>query len=122
MYNSYVMGVDDSIDQLKTEGFGVERDGGNYRVSFPPEKAARWEEFISERLEEGYWNEYLAKGKVVFLFQMPGGVKRYEVVGFENSEVLALCEKLCECRLESIHAMLLGNHFYADKLTGMGAC
>lgn len=39
--------------------------------------------FITKHLELGYWNE-----------------------------VLALCEKLCECKFKSIRAMLVGNHFF----------
>ena len=116
MFYSYVMGVDDSIGQLKSEGFCIEKDGGNYMVSFPPECARRWEEFISGRLEEGYWNEYLAEDRVVFIFHLPEGVQRYEVVGFKNDEVLRLCEKLCECRLESIYSMLSENQFYKGKI------
>lgn len=116
MYYSYAMGVDDSVEQLSKEGFLIERDGGNYKVSFPADRAARWEGFISERLEEGYWNEYLAGDQVVFLFHLPEGFKKYEVTGFENDEVLKQCEKLCECRFESIYDMLSGNHFYRGKL------
>ena len=116
MFYSYVMGVDDSISQLKREGFCLEKDGGNYMVSFPAERARRWEEFIAGRLEEGYWNEYLAGDKVIFLFCLPEGLRRYEVAGFENDEVLKLCERLCECRFESIYSMLSGNHFYRGKI------
>jgi len=116
VFYSYVMGVDDSIGQLISEGFCIEEDGCNYMVSFPAERARRWEEFISGRLEKGCWNEYLAGDQVIFLFHLPEGLRRYEAVGFENDEVLRLCERLCECRFESLYSMLSGNHFYKGKI------
>lgn len=116
MYYSYVMGINNSIMELKDQGFDIQNDGGNFMVSFPKEKSEVWEKFITGHLEFEYWNEYLAEEKIVFLFHLPEGIKRYEVHNFENPEVLALCEKLCECKFESIRAMLRGNHFYKDKL------
>lgn len=45
-----------------------------------------------------------------FLFQK---IKhRFEVNDFVNDEVLALCEKLCDCKFESIKKMLSDNAFY----------
>ena len=116
MYYSYVMGIDNSIFELKNQGFVIEHDGNNFMVSFEKEKAPIWEVFISGHLEFGYWNEYLTEDGVVFLFHLEDGIKRYEVHNFKNDEVLALCEKLCECKFESIKSMLVGNHFYKNKL------
>ncbi len=92
--------------------FEINRDGGNFMVSFPEEKAAIWEEFISAHLEFEYWNEYLTENGAVFLFHLQDGIKRYEVNDFINDEVLGLCERLCECKFESIKRMLSDNHFY----------
>ncbi len=117
MYYTFVMGMDASVERLKEYGFEIERDGSNYMIAFPEEQAGRWEQFAGERLEEGYWNEYLAGDRVVFLFHLPEGIRRYEVLEYENDEVLALCEKLCGCQFGSIYNMLSGNHFYRDKLT-----
>lgn len=116
MYHSYVMGIDYTIMELRNQDFDVQKDGDNYMVSFQEEKSNIWEDFISKHLELGYWNEYLTEDRVVFLFHLENGIKRYEVYNFENNEVLALCEKLCECKFESIKAMLVGNHFYKRVL------
>ena len=114
MYHSYVMGIDDSIKELTTEGFEIKNDGNNYMVAFPNDKCAVWEMFISSHLELGYWNEYLTEYGVVFLFHLGEGIKRYEVYDFDNDEVLSLCEKLCECKFESLKNMLAGNHYYRE--------
>ena len=112
MYYSYVMGIDNIIMELASQGFDIQNDGDNFMVSFPEGRSNVWEEFITQYLELGYWNEYLTEDRVIFLFHLEDGIKRYEVYNYENNEVLALCEKLCECKFESIRAMLVGNHFY----------
>lgn len=117
MYYSYVMGIDDSILEFKKQGFVIENDNENYTISFPEDKAMLWEEFIVNKLELGYWNEYLADDKVVFLFHLEEGIKRYEVFDFINDEVLALCEKLCECKMESLEKMLSENWYYKKVMT-----
>ncbi len=114
MYYSYVMGIDDSILSLETKGFIIEKAGDNYQVSFSEDNARCWEEFIKTHLEVEYWNEYLNEDKVIFLFHLPDGFKRYEVKDFNNDEVLHLCEKLCNCKFVSIKQMLSDNAFYAN--------
>ena len=114
MNYSYVMGIDNAICDLAARGFSIVKDGDNYTVSFPDDLATVWEDFIVKHLEVGYWNEYIAKDKVVFIFQLPDGVKRYEVYNFQNNEVLALCEKLCVCKFISLKKMLCDNHFYSQ--------
>lgn len=116
MNYSYVMGMDDCIMQLKEHGFFIEKDGCNYTVSFPKDKSSVYEDFVCSHLQVGYWNEYIQGDLVVFLFHLPDGIKRYEVLSYQNSEVLALCEKLCECKFQSIYSMLKGNHFYSKYI------
>lgn len=117
MFYSYVMGIDESIFDLKQHGFIIEQDkGSNYMISFDEKYASEWESFISKHLEEGYWNEYLANDKVVFIFHLEDGFRRYVVEQFENDEVLSLCERLCKSKFESLKSMLIGNHFYKDKI------
>ena len=117
MYYSYVMGIDNSIMELKNQGFDIQNDGDNFMVALHEKKRVIWEEFITGNLELGYWNEYLTENEVVFLFHLEDGIKRYEVYNFEDDEVLALCERLCECKFDSIKAMLVGNHYY-KKIIG----
>ncbi len=113
MNYSYVMGVDNSILSLEDNDFVIEKDGDNFMVSFPKDKSYIWEEFVSNHLQLGYWNEYIEDGAVIFLFHLDDGIKKYKVYSYQNDEVLHLCEKLCECKFESIYSMLKGNHFYS---------
>lgn len=116
MNYSYVMGIDSIINELKNDGFVIEMDGDNFMVSFSEDKEEIWEKFISTHLKLGYWNEYLTGKAVVFLFHLQEGIKKYVVINCENDEVLGLCEKLCECKFESLKTMLSENHFYRDKI------
>lgn len=116
MYYSYVMGIDDRILSLRDSGFTIEEFNRSYGVAFPKEKADKWEHFISQYLEQGYWNEYLSDDGVIFLFHLEDGLRRYVVKNYKNEEVLSLCEKLCECKFKSIKDMLKENHYYKDKI------
>lgn len=120
MFYSYVMGIGDAVLQLVPRGFCVERDGENFTVAFPKEKAHEWESFIRSHLEFEYWNEYITHDRAVFLFHLQDGIKRFEVQGFENDEVLALCERLCGCKFGSVVKMLSDNHFYHHTVFGTG--
>lgn len=116
MYYSYVMGIGREIRALSDRGFIIEQFGSNYGVAFPKEKADEWEQFVSQYLELGYWNEYISDDGAVFLFHLEDGLRRYYAEGYENDEALSLCERLCECKFNSIKDMLKGNHYYSDKM------
>ena len=68
MYYSYVMGIDNRIMELASQGFDIQNDGDNFMVSFPEGRSNVWEEFITQYLELGYWNEYLTEDRVIFYF------------------------------------------------------
>ena len=112
MLCSYVMGMGEEILALKEKGFTIRPDGEHYTAVFPEETASVWEDFVRGHLQVGFWNEYLAEDRVVFLFHLEEGFCRYEVFGYQSDEVHALCERLCECSLPSLKEMLWGNWFY----------
>jgi len=118
MFYSYAMGVDKSIYTLEKQGFEIEETDGDYMVSFPKNKSKVWEEYIKTQLKLGFWNEYISKNenKVVFIFHLEQGFKRYVVENFNNDEVLDLCEGLCKCKFESIEKMISDNRFYKEKV------
>lgn len=113
---SYVMGIGKDIFDLAEQGFSIGKDGDNYTVSFPNDLTEVWENFIIKNLEVGYWNEYITEDKIVFIFRLSEGIKRYEVYDFQNDEVLELCERLCDCKFVSLKKMLCDNHFYSQLI------
>lgn len=110
------MGIGYEINGLTGNGFIIEQFSENFGVTFPKEKADKWEDFIKKHLKLGYWNEYLTDDGVVFLFHLKDGIKKYDVKEYKNQEVLALCEKLCECKFTSLKDMLKENHYYNDRI------
>ena len=118
MLFSYVMGVDDSILELEKENFKIEKSNNDFLVEFDETKCNIWEDYIKSKLNVDFWNEYLSdeNDEVVFIFHLDNGFKKYVVKNFENDEVLALCEKLCNCKFGSIKQMLADNHFYKEKV------
>lgn len=113
---SYVMGINKKISELKKQGFSIKKYGKDYAVIFSGGKSTLWENFISNNLDIGYWNEYLNEDKVIFIFRLPDGIRRFEVNNFTDPEVLALCEKLCDRKFGSIKSMLTENKFYKKIL------
>ena len=118
MLYSYAMGVDKSIYELEKQGFIIEEDDGDYMVSFPESKSEMWETFIKSKLQVEFWNEYISRDtmEIVFNFHLKEGFKRYVVRDLNNDEVLSLCEKLSDCRYESIEKMMRDNLFYNEKV------
>ncbi len=60
MKYSYIMG----IDLLKQNNFKIKYFRNNYGVIFDDDKIKLFEKYISETLENGFWNEYIGEDKV----------------------------------------------------------
>lgn len=71
MNYSYLMGID-NIDLLKQNNFKIKYFGNNYGVIFDDNKIELFKKYISEMLENGFWNEYIGKDKV-FIFKFKNG-------------------------------------------------
>ena len=112
MNYSYVMGVN-SIKQLKQTGFDIETIGNNYGVTFSDDKKTIFEEYITNNLKPGFWNEYIGNEKV-FIFKFEKGeIKKYTLNNENEKEILELCNKFANCEFESIDKMLKSNSFYS---------
>jgi hypothetical protein len=111
------MGTTKSIYELEEKEFIIQKvSESKYFVCFDKDKSRIWEEYICKSLDVNYWNEYLAEDHVVFLFHLVEGFKRYEVYNYDNLEVLKLCEKLCDCKFDSLKSMLEENTFYSRHI------
>ena len=116
MCYSYVMGISSDILKLKDKGFIIENDDEDYMITFSSDKSKIWEEYITENLENGYWNEYIGED-IVFIFKFNNGeVKRYVLSQENNNEILQLCCEFADTNFSSIKDMLVDNKFYKDKL------
>lgn len=113
MNYSYIMGIN-NIDKLKQNNFIIKSFGKHYGVTFDDDKIELFEEFISESLENGFWNEYLGKEKV-FIFKFNNGeIKKYILNKDNENEILKLCCEFANYEFESIDKMLMDNSFYTE--------
>lgn len=113
MNYSYLMGIS-NIDILKQNNFKIKYFGNNYGVIFDDNKIELFEKYISETLENGFWNEYIGKDKV-FIFKFENGeIKRYVLNKDNEKEILKLCCEFTDFKFESIDKMLKDNTFYAE--------
>jgi leucyl-tRNA synthetase len=117
MAASYVMGVDDITQDLKTLGATVagKTESGHYKVLIPTEKLEAFEELIIRTMRPGFWNEYIAE-QTVFIFKTKDNhIKRYVHTPDNEQEILALCNQYAQADFSSLGAMLLGNDFYRQQ-------
>lgn len=112
---SYAMGMTEEIYNLEKEGFIIEKDGEDFKVSFDKKLADKWETFVYKHLAEEYWNEYITEDEIIFIFHLKNGFKRYVVKNFDNDEVLKLCEEFCDRKFESLEKLIKDNDFYREK-------
>ncbi len=117
-YVKGVSGVDDSIMELESRGFTVEKDGDGYKVSFPDEKMKSWEAYIAPRLGPNEWNEYLRAEGAIFLFNLRDGVERFEAPYFKNENVRQLLAAATGKKVNSLR-VFLGENPYYSRLVNM---
>ena len=116
MNYTYAMGVSENIGKLKKEGFIIETDNNDYKVSFPFGKEVVWEKYIIENLSNGYWNEYIGKS-LVFIFKLEdGNIKKYILNSNNKDEILELCSIFAETKFLSIEELIYSNDFYKEKI------
>lgn len=115
---SYAMGVD-NIDEVRLHMDVEDTDDGDYEVIFPSNRAWQWELFISEQLQDTYWNEYidLKTHKIHFMFNENGIIDHVINNGFdENLELLNRCNRLCEQDFKTMKDLIYSNTFYRTTL------
>ncbi|MCD8299908.1 MAG: hypothetical protein LUC41_01830 [Clostridiales bacterium] len=113
MLYSYARGADDSIYELESQGFTIEKDGENYKVTFPDDAMQTWENYIAPKLGPNEWNEYLRAEGAIFLFNLRDGVERFEAPYFKNQNVVQLIGRITGKKVTSLKVMLGENPFYA---------
>ncbi|MGB7957392.1 MAG: class I tRNA ligase family protein [Minisyncoccia bacterium] len=84
---SYVMGTK-NIKQDDFEALGISincvTEDGNYEIEIPKESITAFEKLIAEKMEPGFWNEYIAD-EIVFIFKHKNGQIERLIFNDENS-------------------------------------
>jgi leucyl-tRNA synthetase len=94
MARTYIMGQQDiSASDIESIGGRIDSvtDAGHICAEFPVANAKKFEELINEKMELGFWNEYLTNEQVVFIFKHKDGKLQRFVLSDKNAhEICAL--------------------------------
>lgn len=94
---TYIMGQKNITEgDIKSIGGKVESvtNSGHLCVEFPIEKSADFENLINNKMEPGFWNEYLTNEKVIFIFKHKDGqLQRFELNDDNAHDICALGNK-----------------------------
>lgn len=109
MNYSYLMGIG-NIDILKQNDFKIKYFGNNYGVIFDDNKIELFEKYISETLENGFWNEYIGKDKFEYALEfIPSKVPIYpEAIKYEYSHK--------ELEMANKFALMNGNYYRIQRI------
>lgn len=95
MYLSYLMGAKDITDQELVD-LGIEivgkTESGNRKLKIPSEKIDEYKTLIREKMEPGFWNEFLDENGIHFIFKFKNGdLKEYTLSPENEQEIDRLC-------------------------------
>ena len=116
---SYAMGVDDSINELSSQGFEIVPDDEDYKVKFNSVNSDIWESYIREHIKDTYWNEYINLNTmdITFLIKENDEITRVVNHNFEeNDELLQTCNRLCEQNFKTIKDLIYSCSFYKEAI------
>lgn len=70
------MGAGKILDQDLTN-FGIEivekTDSGSRKIKIPSEKIEAYKDLLKEKMEAGFWNEFLDENAIHFIFKFKNG-------------------------------------------------
>jgi len=121
MYLSYLMGAK-NIDDKDLTNLGIEivekTDSESRKLKIPSEKIEGYKSLIREKLNPGFWNEFLDENAVHFIFKLKDGELKEYVLSPENElEIDHLCAELNNepaGKTVNVFKYISDNDFYHD--------
>jgi 23S rRNA-/tRNA-specific pseudouridylate synthase len=114
---SYIVGFEANLEE-KLGSFCriIESDEEHIALEFHAEKKSHFVAVITEFLKPGYWNEYICKDEIVFIFKdVSGTVNTFRLEEKNKKEVTKLCRQYAKKDFKSITSMLKSNRTYATS-------
>lgn len=120
-YLSYLMGAD-KISNQELFDLGVEikdvTNSGNRKLVVPSKKVDEYLDLVEKKMTNGFWNEVVGEGRIIFLFKLEdGAVKRYVLSPENEQEVDDFCAKLNNeppDKTANVYKYISENEFYND--------
>lgn len=122
MARSFLMGASRiSDEELKTMGVEIveKTDDGNRKIEIPGKSLGKYEELIKEKMENGFWNEYINE-EIVFIFKgKESKTERIVLNGETEKKIDQLAAEFNGegwTRQKSVWAWLAENDWYKDYI------
>lgn len=120
-YKSYLMGAskitDSDLTNLNIEII-KDSDPAIRKLTIPSESIEKYKELIRQKLDLGYWNDFVGDDQIYFIFKMPDGeVIEHTYSGDDRLKIAKLCTKLNNDPIEKTSNLLdylAENEFYTD--------
>ena len=122
-YKSFLMGAGQIADADLT-GLNIEivkdSDPEVRKLIVPSESIEQYKELIRQKLDAGFWNEFVGEDQIYFIFKMSNGeIKEYEYRENNRLEIAGLCTQLNNDPLEKTSNLLdylAENSFYTEEV------
>lgn len=121
MYLSYLMGAKNITDEdLIGLGFEVvgKTDSGSRKLKIPTERIEDYRNLIREKMDPGFWNEFLDEDSIHFIFKLKNGeIKEYTLSPENEQEIDKLCAELNNEEPKTtanVYKYISENDFYHD--------
>lgn len=113
------------ISDEDLNGLGIEiiekTESGSYKLNIPSDSIAKYQKLIQQKLDPGFWNEYIGPEKIVFIFKFKDGeVQKFIYSDKKEAEIAKLCTEFSGDPIEktsNLLAYLAANDFYHKILT-----
>ncbi len=122
-YRSYLMGANNITDrELLDLGIDIaqEEDSTSRKLIIPGAAIESYKELIRQKLDNGYWNDFVGNDLINFIFKMPDGrVIEYSYSDDNRLEIARLCTELNGDPIEKTSDLLdylAENEFYTDEV------
>ena len=120
-YKSFLMGAKDITDSdltnLNIEIISDENPEIS-KLIIPSESIEEYKELIRQKLDSGFWNDFVGEDLIYFIFKMPDGeITEYSYSEDDRLEIATLCTKLNNDPIEKTSNLLdylAENEFYTD--------
>ena len=118
-YRSYIMGQNDiSEEDIIALAGKVEKvtDNGHMCVAFPASAARKFEQLITDKMQPGFWNEYVGRETVFIFKDKKGNAERIVWTPETEATLVERCSQFAGTTFTSIGDMLQSNSWYNEFL------
>lgn len=122
-YKSFLMGASKISDQelLALDiDIAKDEDSSSRKLTIPKQSIEQYKELIRQKLDVGYWNDFVGEDQIYFIFKMPDGkIVEYPYSESDRLEIAKLCTRLNNDPIEKTNNLLdylAENLFYASEI------